>query len=104
MKTLVYSVYLVEVVQTIFVTHDAFEEYAKGFGNLKALEAEDLHWIAVPVFSGIGKHRFHQVSRHMLTRDDSECDGADALRLPRQHPLGFKSTRPVHLCGTSRKR
>ncbi|EKM52244.1 uncharacterized protein PHACADRAFT_148765 [Phanerochaete carnosa HHB-10118-sp] len=53
MKTLVYGVYLVEMVQTILVTHDAFGEYARGFGNLKALNAEGLHWIAVPVFSGI---------------------------------------------------
>ncbi|EKM52242.1 uncharacterized protein PHACADRAFT_211519 [Phanerochaete carnosa HHB-10118-sp] len=53
MKTLVYSVYLIEMVQTILVTFDAFHEYARGFGNLEALEAGGLDWIAVPAFSGI---------------------------------------------------
>jgi len=52
-KTLVYSVYLIETTQTILVTHDAFNAYAKGYGNLNALGSAQLEWLAVPIFSGI---------------------------------------------------
>ncbi|EKM52239.1 uncharacterized protein PHACADRAFT_148756 [Phanerochaete carnosa HHB-10118-sp] len=53
LKTLVYSVYVIETVQTILVTYDAFNEYASGFGSLEALDAGGLNWISVPIFSGI---------------------------------------------------
>jgi len=52
-KLLVYGVYLVETTQTILVTHDAFNGYAKGFGSLTALNSAQLEWLAVPIFSGI---------------------------------------------------
>ncbi|KAH9481559.1 hypothetical protein JR316_0006086 [Psilocybe cubensis] len=53
MKCLVYGLYLLEVAQTGIVTHDAFDGYAKGFGNLKALHSIHLEWLCVPIFSGI---------------------------------------------------
>ncbi|GJE98656.1 hypothetical protein PsYK624_148910 [Phanerochaete sordida] len=52
-KALVYSVFLIETAQTILVTHDAFNAYAKGFGNLVALGSAQMEWLAVPIFSGI---------------------------------------------------
>ncbi|EKM52241.1 uncharacterized protein PHACADRAFT_260480 [Phanerochaete carnosa HHB-10118-sp] len=52
-KTLVYGVYLIETTQTILVTHDAFNAYAKGYGDLTALGSAQLEWLAVPIFSGI---------------------------------------------------
>lgn len=51
---LVYGIYLLETTQTILVTHDAFNGYAKGFGNLIDLNSAQLEWLAVPIFSGIG--------------------------------------------------
>lgn len=53
-KCLVYGIYLIEIVQTILVTHDAFNAYASGFGNLQALGSAQLEWLAVPILSGIG--------------------------------------------------
>ncbi|PPQ91014.1 hypothetical protein CVT25_013939 [Psilocybe cyanescens] len=53
MKCLIYGLYLLEMAQTIIVTHDAFNGYAKGFGNLKALHSIQLEWLCVPIFSGI---------------------------------------------------
>lgn len=53
MKAIVYGVYLIELVQTILVAHDAFAGYAIGYGNLQALDSAQLEWLAVPVFSGI---------------------------------------------------
>ncbi|OSD00958.1 hypothetical protein PYCCODRAFT_1468921 [Trametes coccinea BRFM310] len=52
-KTLVYSVYMIETTQTIIIAHDAFNAYAKGYGDLNALGSAQLEWLAVPIFSGI---------------------------------------------------
>jgi len=52
-KLLVGGIYLLETVQTIIITHDAFNAYAKGYGNLNALGSAQLEWLAVPIFSGI---------------------------------------------------
>lgn len=49
----VYAIYLLETAQTVLVTHDAFNAYAKGFGNIEALGSAQLEWVAVPIFSGI---------------------------------------------------
>ena len=53
-KYLVYGIYLIETIQTILISHEAFDEYARGFGNLDALNAQGLKPIAVPIFTGIG--------------------------------------------------
>ncbi len=53
-KCLVYGIYLIETTQTILITHDAFNDYAKGFGSLDALNAQGLKPIAVPIFTGLG--------------------------------------------------
>ncbi|CDO78113.1 hypothetical protein BN946_scf184611.g5 [Trametes cinnabarina] len=52
-KTLVYSVYMIETAQTIIIAHDAFNAYAKGYGDLNALGSAQTEWLAVPIFSGI---------------------------------------------------
>lgn len=54
MKLLVYGVYTIETIQTILITHDAHEGYARGFGNLAALDSAHYEWLAVPILSGIG--------------------------------------------------
>lgn len=53
-KSLVYGVYVIQTVQTILVTHDAFNGYAKGYGRATVLNSAQLEWLAVPIFSGIG--------------------------------------------------
>jgi len=50
---LVGGIFLLETTQTILCTHDAFNAYAKGYGNLTALGSAQLEWLAVPIFSGI---------------------------------------------------
>ncbi|PBK61272.1 hypothetical protein ARMSODRAFT_1025792 [Armillaria solidipes] len=52
-KCLVYSIYIVEFVQTMLVTYDAFAMFGYGFGNIDALTAMDFHWLVVPIMSGI---------------------------------------------------
>ncbi|KAJ7626054.1 hypothetical protein FB45DRAFT_74788 [Roridomyces roridus] len=52
-KILVYTVYLFELAQTVILTHDAFEIFAKGFGDVSALDLVHLDWVTVPLTTGI---------------------------------------------------
>ncbi|PBK86565.1 hypothetical protein ARMGADRAFT_1086406 [Armillaria gallica] len=50
-KYLVYGIYLVEFVQTILFTHDAFAKFGYGFGDPKALTRVYFNWLTVPIVS-----------------------------------------------------
>ncbi|KAF8645461.1 hypothetical protein AX16_007807 [Volvariella volvacea WC 439] len=52
-QILVYGVYIVESIQTIIVTHDAFSTFASGFGNPETLSAVHLTWLTVPIAGGL---------------------------------------------------
>ncbi|KAK0212264.1 hypothetical protein DFS33DRAFT_1376778 [Desarmillaria ectypa] len=52
-KCLVYGIYVVEVVQTILVTHDAFATFGYGFGDMEALLGMHFDWLTVPVMSAV---------------------------------------------------
>ncbi|KAF8900386.1 hypothetical protein CPB85DRAFT_160417 [Mucidula mucida] len=52
-RCLVYGVYMLEFVQTAFVTYDAFKIFALGFGDLESLTAVHFHWLTIPVMSAI---------------------------------------------------
>ncbi|KAJ6530214.1 hypothetical protein B0H19DRAFT_1192500 [Mycena capillaripes] len=52
-KCLVYGIYLVEFVQTMLVTHDAFQTFGYGFGNVKAITQMGFNWLTVPVMSAL---------------------------------------------------
>lgn len=57
-KTLVYSVYILDTVQTILVTNDVFTAYARHFGDIDQVNAVKLEWLAVPVFTSISGFYF----------------------------------------------
>ncbi|KAK0486409.1 hypothetical protein IW261DRAFT_795453 [Armillaria novae-zelandiae] len=48
-KCLVYGVYIIELVQTILVAHDAFAVFGYGFGDLKALTGMHSNWLILPI-------------------------------------------------------
>jgi hypothetical protein len=50
----VYTVYVLEVVQTILTTHAMFATFGFGFGDPGALLNMDLGWLAVPIMAGLG--------------------------------------------------
>ncbi|KAJ7626055.1 hypothetical protein FB45DRAFT_1060588 [Roridomyces roridus] len=52
-KALVYTVYVFELVQTVLLTHDAFEIFAKGFGDVSALDRVHFDWYTAPLTTGI---------------------------------------------------
>ncbi len=54
-KCLVYGVYVMEFIQTVFVTYDAFVIFAFGFGDVKSLTAVHFHWLTIPIMSAFGE-------------------------------------------------
>ena len=55
-KFFVYSVFILEVMQTIMFTHTAFRVFGEGYGNLEIFHSIDLAWFSVPILTGIGRH------------------------------------------------
>ncbi|KAK0483089.1 hypothetical protein EDD18DRAFT_1362061 [Armillaria luteobubalina] len=52
-KSLVCGIYILELVQTILVTYDAFTILGYGFGDLDALPDRRFDWLVVPIMGGI---------------------------------------------------
>ncbi|KAK0241047.1 hypothetical protein EDD85DRAFT_1019931 [Armillaria nabsnona] len=52
-KCLVYGIYIVEFVQTMVFTHDAFATFGYGFGDLEALTGMYFNWFTVPIMSSV---------------------------------------------------
>ncbi|KAJ7824977.1 hypothetical protein B0H14DRAFT_1292037 [Mycena olivaceomarginata] len=52
-KILVYTVYLIELAQTIWLTHDAFTIFGYGFADFSALTKVYFEWLLVPMTSGL---------------------------------------------------
>lgn len=69
-KSVVYGIFLIEIFQTILVTHDAFAIFGYGFGSFESLTKMYFDWFTVPVMSGIG-----------------ECSYSDSLLFQTNFPL-----------------
>ena len=54
-KAVVCFIYILETIQTIMITNDCFNKYAKQFGDTAALDSIQLEWLTVPVFTAIGE-------------------------------------------------
>ncbi|KAJ7467567.1 hypothetical protein FB451DRAFT_1401569 [Mycena latifolia] len=52
-KCLVYTVYAIELVETVLITQDAFAIFGYGFGDFTELTNIHLAWLDVPVTSGL---------------------------------------------------
>ncbi|KAF8881031.1 hypothetical protein CPB84DRAFT_1851677 [Gymnopilus junonius] len=52
-KAFVYTVFILEILQTVVVTVSAFHVFGNGYGNFNAYNAVDLAWLDVPVISGL---------------------------------------------------
>jgi len=49
------AIYLWEAVQTFVLTENAFEVFARGYGNVVYLDRMGHLWFSVPVMCGVGK-------------------------------------------------
>lgn len=55
LKTLVYSVYLLETAQTLLLTEDIWNKLARGFGKIEELDYIGTSWLSVSLIGGLGK-------------------------------------------------
>ncbi|KAK0196027.1 hypothetical protein F5146DRAFT_1175969 [Armillaria mellea] len=70
-KYLVYGIYIVELVQTMFVTHDAFAIFGYGFGDIDALTGMHFDWLTIPLMSAVVAcvgHAFYAYRLAILSR------------------------------------
>lgn len=56
MKLLVYSLFILETIQTLIATNDAFNTFARNFGDASLLLSMQHIWLAAPVLTGIGSY------------------------------------------------
>jgi hypothetical protein len=54
-SSIVYGLYILECVQVVMTTHDAFAMLGAGWGNLEALHNPHWLWFDTPVLSGISE-------------------------------------------------
>ncbi|KAF8062235.1 hypothetical protein FPV67DRAFT_1367335, partial [Lyophyllum atratum] len=52
-KCLVYGTYILETLQTVVITHDAFGSFGFGFGSYAALDNIQFTCLSIPILSGI---------------------------------------------------
>lgn len=67
LKFLVYTVLLMEIIQSAFVIRDAFVTFASKYGNPAKLGNVEFTWLTMPVLSGIGKPYHHYQNPDDLT-------------------------------------
>ena len=54
-KAVVAGIYMLETLQLIIATYEAFGVYAKGWGNLAAFDDVGIDWLSGPVLTAISK-------------------------------------------------
>lgn len=62
-----YIVYALDTAQTIIVTNDVFNAYAKHFGDSVTLDAVGVEWLAVPILTSIGMLNSVIIFAHTLS-------------------------------------
>jgi len=53
LKALVYSVYILEVAQTVLLMENAWRVFASGFGNIDEFDKVETSWLSVGILGGI---------------------------------------------------
>ncbi|KIK01539.1 hypothetical protein K443DRAFT_661744 [Laccaria amethystina LaAM-08-1] len=65
-KCIIYFLFVVELVQTILATKDAYTVYAEGFGQYEALDKLHLLWLTLPVMSGLVGFFCHSIFAYRI--------------------------------------
>lgn len=98
-KLLVYGTYILETAQTIIVTYDIFNTYARHFGDLAALDQLQNEWIAIPFMTSISTT---SSSVHFSTSPDHEFDTVSAtVQLYYAYRIGILSESKLLRIGVS---
>ena len=51
-KAIVYTIFILEVMQTGIVSHDIYASLASSFGDITAVDAIRTNWLSIPVSGG----------------------------------------------------
>ena len=68
-KALVYSVLILEILQTIIITRSAFHVFGEGYGNFSFFNDVELAWLDVPVLTGISTRTITLMLEAIRTND-----------------------------------
>ncbi|KAJ6580029.1 hypothetical protein DFH09DRAFT_1444405 [Mycena vulgaris] len=52
-KCLVYILFTIDLMQTIWITHDAFATFGYGFDDVSAVTKLRLNWVTIPIIGGL---------------------------------------------------
>jgi hypothetical protein len=55
MKSLVYGIYFLEVIQSVLMVEMGFRNYVTGFGDVEVFDKVETMWLSIPIFTAIGK-------------------------------------------------
>ncbi|KIM39182.1 hypothetical protein M413DRAFT_55882, partial [Hebeloma cylindrosporum] len=53
MKCLVYGVYILELIQSVFIVEDGFRIFVASFGDIVAIDRVGTTWLSVPILTAI---------------------------------------------------
>ena len=99
-KFFVYSVFILEVTQTIIITHTAFHVFGDGYGNFAIFYSIELTWFSVAIITGIGRHCIAKLQSNFYLRDSFSClYCANFLCLPNQRYFKIEMGRWCHYGG-----
>lgn len=80
--------YMIETLQTVLATRDAFRNFGTGWGNMLELDAVGWLWFSVPILGSISERSCssHLLACMMLTMACSQFPGTGILRLAYFNP------------------
>jgi hypothetical protein len=55
MKCLVYGIYILEFIQSIFIIENSFRIFVTSFGDVEAIDEVGTTWLSVPILTAIGE-------------------------------------------------
>jgi hypothetical protein len=55
MKSLVYGIYFLEVVQSVLMVEMGFRNFVTGFGDVEVFAKVQTMWLGIPIFTAAGK-------------------------------------------------
>lgn len=110
-KWLVYSVYFLETVDTVFLTYDALADFRNVFGLSVPVSSRNtsspvqFSWLRMYIFGGIGAFHFFVFGDgsfiHCPVPPISDLHCSVLLRLPSPLPSAFEDFHLRHTIGTS---
>lgn len=62
-KTIAFTIFTLETIQTALLTRDLYLSFVMNFGNAEFLEQIGLMWLVAPVLCGIGEYLFVWITR-----------------------------------------